>query len=242
MRLRLLSLQVTSGMETLTVDRLELLRFMNSGVKEADGHHTAMTAFIGEPLAVGLVLHYLRAQGKDARFVSWKVTPGTKSGRRLDAWIFDGERALYQTEIKMWAGNALGGLRLKDGLTAEELSQLGRKQWLERIWDEAQQTFHAPQVSKVLGQMKRPAGFEDAAVEPLLALWWLVQPRPEDESWFTRPVQPSEDCVFNEVHVFSLTRYLLSLTSETLELELPLLPERLDWLGRLFPAFGPPQS
>lgn len=208
---------------------------MNSGVAEANGHHTAMTGFMGEPLAVGLILHHLRSQGKAAQFVSWTVTPGTQKGPRLDAWISDGAGILYQTEIKMWAGNAIGGLRLQEGLSEEELLSRGQKQWLERIWKETEQTFHAPQVSKVLNEMKRPTGFEEPGtkVEPLLALWWLVRPNAKAEAWFKMPVQSK---LFAEVNIFSLTRYLMGLKEDVLELEMPLFEARLNWLQQIFPA------
>lgn len=209
---------------------------MNSGDKEANGHHTAMTGFMGEPLAVGLILHCLRAQGKPAEFISWKVTPGTRKGSRLDAWIHDGEGTLYQTEIKMWAGNAIGGLRLKDGLRDDELLRLGQKQWLERIWNDAAQGFHAPQVGKVLEVMTLPPSIHPERVEPLLCLWWLVAPDEKAGAWFTLPLREGQHPPFEQVHVFSLTRYLMELTEDILELEMPQLSERLNWLERLFPA------
>lgn len=227
-------------MHTVKVDRRELLRFMNSGVQEANGHHTAMTGFMGEPLAVGLILHSLRSEGKPAEFVSWKVTPGMRKGSRLDAWIFDGEGTLYQTEIKMWAGNAIGGLRLKDGLGEDELLRLGQKQWLSRIWNEERQTFHAPQVGKVLGTMQVPDRFKDSErfkIEPLLCLWWLVRPaETEAGAWFCLPVRDEH---FECVHVLSLTRYLMGLSEDMLELEMPLLASRFEWLQRIFPDWDP---
>lgn len=209
---------------------------MNSGDKEANGHHTAITGFMGEPLAVGLILHYLRSQGKPAELVSWKVTPGTRKGSRLDAWIHDGEGTLYQTEIKMWAGNAIGGLRLKDGLTPEELLQRGQKQWLERVWSATEQAFHAPQVGKVLDVMTPPPSIHPERVEPLLCLWWLVAPDEKAGAWFTLPLREGQHPPFEQVHVFSLTRYLMELTEDILELEMPQLSERRNWLERLFPA------
>lgn len=208
---------------------------MNSGDEGANGHHTAMTGFMGEPLAVGLILHSLRAQGKPAEFVSWKVTPGTRKGSRLDAWISDGMGTLYQTEIKMWAGNAIGGLRLQDRLTPEELAQRGQKQWLERIWNGSAQTFHAPQVGKVLEVMTLPPGIEAEKIEPLLCLWWLVAADEKAGAWFTLPLPQGQHPPFEQVHVFSLTRYLMELPDDFLHLEMPRLPERLNWLKRIFP-------
>lgn len=209
---------------------------MNSGDEGANGHHTAITGLMGEPLAVGLILHCLRAQGKPAEFISWKVTPGTRKGSRLDAWIHDGVGTLYQTEIKMWAGNAIGGLRLKDGLTPEELLQRGQKQWLERVWSATEQAFHAPQVGKVLDVMTLPPGIHPEKIEPLLCLWWLVAPDEKAGAWFTLPLREGQHPPFEQVHVVSLTRYLMELTEDILELEMPQLSERLNWLERLFPA------
>ena len=55
-------------------------------------------------------------------------------------------------------------------------------------------------------------------------------------AWFTLPVQGA---AFPAVNVFSLTRYLMSLPEDTLELELPLLPARFEWLQRIFPDRKP---
>lgn len=220
-------------MDTLSVNREELLRFMNSGAAEANGHHTALTGLMGEPLAVGLILHYLRGQGKKAAFVSWKVTQGTQRGPWLDAWIL-ADGTLYQTEIKMWAGNAIGGLQLKGDLSPDELSEKAQKQWLTRLWNQEKQAFHSPVVGKVLLPMRPPKGYEHHPVQPLLALWWLVQPSAEAEAWTVLPLPETE--AFDKVHIFSLTRYLMSLDTDLVELEMPRLAARLDWLARLFPA------
>ena len=129
-------------MDTVRVDRRELLRFMHSGDKGANGHHTALTGLMGEPLAIALLLHFLRGRFPEAQCVSTKVTTGRQKGPRLDAWISDGVGTLYQTEVKMWAGNAIGGLRLKEGLSAAELSERAQKQWRARLWDEKTGGFH----------------------------------------------------------------------------------------------------
>lgn len=219
--------------DTLTVNRRALLQFMNEGDKSANGHHTAMTAFLGEPLAAALILHYLAAQGKTPSVQSWKVTPGTTKGRRLDVWIADGAGTLYQTEIKMWAGNAIGGLRLKPGLSQEELSSLARKQWVERLWNNKKGEFLTDAVGKVLEEMVPPAGFTSAQIQPLLCLWWLVQPTEEQGPWFHVPIQHDR---FKTVNVFSLTAYLMSLEEENLTLYMPVVKERLNWLRLLLPG------
>ncbi|GGN35864.1 hypothetical protein GCM10010842_16150 [Deinococcus daejeonensis] len=218
----------------MSVNRLELLKFMNSGDLGANGHHTGMTGLIGEPLAVGLILHHLRRTNPDAALISTKVTTGAKKGPRLDAWIHDGV-TLYQTEIKMWGGNAIGGLRLSPGRTRTELHALGTRQWHSRIWDETTLSFRADTIKKVLTPMQRPAGFEGDKyrVEPLLCLWWLVHPDDTDTSWTTVPLPQGSP--FDQVHVFSLTRYLMSLQEDVLHLELPLLQQRFAWLDRIFP-------
>lgn len=224
-------------MDTLTVNRRALLRFMNEG--GGTGHHTAITALLGEPLAVGLLLHWLRGQGFQAECVSTKVTPGTTSGERLDAWISverGGQRVLYQTEIKMWAGNAIGGLRVAGDADAATLAAGAARQWA-RIWNPQTQEFLAPNVRKVLKPMKPPAGYEAWTVEPLACFWWLMRSRPEDGPWFTvevgeaaRQAIPSP---FSQVHVFSLTAYLLTLDAQVLDLHLPLLRQRLDVIDTL---------
>ena len=202
---------------------------MNEGVEEANGHHTAITGLLGEPLAVALILHYLNREGGQAHCVSTKVTTGRLKGPRLDAWIDDGEDTLYQTEIKMWAGNAIGGLRLRADADDAELLAGGHRQW-KRIWDEQQQTFLSPVVGKVLTPMLRPEGYETAPVKALACFWWMVQPPGGSPPWFTLSTSSPD---FPQVHIFSLTAYLLSMTADILSLEMPLLSRRLTLLDQL---------
>lgn len=219
----------------LRVNRQYLLSFFNEGLEKAHGHHTAITGMVGEPLAVALILHYFNRSGPNqdatqARCVSMKVTQGTQRGNRLDAWIDNGKGVLYQTEIKMWAGNAIGGLRLERDADEATLLAGGLKQW-GRVWDAEKQTFRDMNVGKVLTPMQRPKGYETATIEPLACFWWMLQPPGGSGPWFTVDTSNPD---FPKVHIFSLTAYLLSLKDETLELEMPLLSQRLALLDRLF--------
>ena len=213
----------------LHLNRRALLSFFNEGLDEANGHHTAITGLLGEPLAVALILHYLKQRGEGARLVSMKVTTGRLKGPRLDAWIDDGRGTLYQTEIKMWAGNAFGGLRLKPDADEAVLLQGGNKQW-GRIWDAEKRDFLSPVVGKVLKQMQKPVGYEQAQVEPLACFWWMVQPPSGSGPWFS---VSTSNLHFPQVHIFSMTAYLLSLPDDALSLEMPILSQRLALLDRL---------
>ncbi|MFC3603173.1 hypothetical protein [Deinococcus soli (ex Cha et al. 2016)] len=222
---------------SMSVSRLELLKFMNSGDLDANGHHTGMTGLIGEPLAVGLILHHLRQTNPGAALISTKVTNGAKKGPRLDAWIDDGQGKLYQTEIKMWGGNAIGGVYLAPDTSHEQLREIGQRQWHRWIWDQENTRFQEALVQKVLTPMLPPSELDKASytVEPLLCLWWLVHPDDTDTSWTTVPLTPTPEFPFPQVHVFSLTRYLMDLEEDVLHLELPLLEQRFAWLDRIFP-------
>lgn len=221
----------------LRVNRQALLSFFNEGLDEANGHHTAITGMIGEPLAVALILHYLNRDGGNAHCVSTKVTTGKMKGNRLDAWIDDGKGTLYQTEIKMWAGNAIGGLKLKRDADEATLLAGGLRKWAD-LWDAEKQTFtdisrgdKNLKVGKVLTPMLRPRGYESAHVEPLACFWWMLQPPSGSGPWFS---VNTSNLDFPDVHIFSLTAYLLSLSDEVLELEMPLLSRRLTLLDTLF--------
>lgn len=156
----------------MSVNRLELLKFMNSAHPEANGHHTGMTGLIGEPLAVGLILHHLRKNHPDTTCVSMKGTTGAKRGPRLDAWIHDGQETLYQTEIKMWGGNAIGSVYLAPDTSKEQLREVRQKQWHKWRWDQENARFQKALVQKVLTPMRPPAELDGTTytVEPLLCL------------------------------------------------------------------------
>ena len=150
--------------------------------------------------------------------MSTKVTQGTRSGERLDAWIAaekDGRRVLSQTEIKMWAGNAIGGLRLAEDADEATLVKGAARQWA-RIWNPQAQDFLVPNVRKVLKPMKPPASHEEWPIKPLACFWWLMRSRPTAGPWFTVEVGEAAKSPFAEVHVFSLTAYLLTLDDEVL--------------------------
>ena len=214
------------------VNRRELLRFMNGWEEDANGHHTALISFLGEPLAIGLILHYLRQSHGEAACVSTKVTTGKRRGPRLDAWISLGDDTLYQTEIKMWGGNAIGGVRVLHDDDLEHLDTIAMQQWQRWLWNAAESSFYDNNVKKVLEPMIVPSGYEGRQVNPLLCLWWPVKHEVTSKAWFTVPVSNSS---FTSVQVFSLTRYLMELNDELLELELPLIDQRLNWLRRILP-------
>lgn len=81
--------------------------------------------------------------------------------------------------------------------------------------------------------MKPPASHEEWPIKPLACFWWLMRSRPTDGPWFTVEVGEAAKSPFAEVHVFSLTAYLLTLDDEVLSLHLPLLRERLEVVGTL---------
>ncbi|WP_146009594.1 hypothetical protein [Deinococcus planocerae] len=217
----------------IQVDRRALLTFMDEVPEDERGHHTAISSFLGEPLAVALILHFLTGQGGRAECLSLKVTTGQKKGPRLDAWIRDGQRSLYQTEVKMWAGNAIGGLRLPLEASTEQALAVGNEQW-ERIWDDQQHTFKdQKKVRKVLVPMRQPKGFEGARVEALACFWWMVQPKGGSGPWFTVSTSHQE---FPQVHIFSLSAYLRSLEEDMLALPMPLVTTRLSLLRKLLPT------
>lgn len=162
-----------------------------------------------------------------------KVTTGKQKGPRLDAWISDGQGTLYQTEVKMWAGNAIGRLRLPVQADAQLALKGGNKQW-SRIWDDREQTFRDPKtVGKVLVPMQRPRGYEEARVEALACFWWMVQPPGGSGPWFTVPTSSPD---FPRVHIFSLSADLHALPDDVLTLPMPLVTARLKLLRRLLPV------
>lgn len=80
-------------------NRIGLLKFFDEKPPRSEKHATSIVAIAGEDLGLGLLVDYLRRRAVQASVVSYRCTPGTKSGRRLDAWV-EADAVLYQVEIK----------------------------------------------------------------------------------------------------------------------------------------------
>lgn len=233
---------------TLTVQREELLRFLDEKPEFSKGHATAFVSVIGEDLNAACFQHYTESKGANVDILTVPVTTHQKRGPRLDRWIVveqPGEgKFLYQTEIKNWSAHAIGGEVLPVTAGPQELANYKRRRW-ERHWDLKRHTLKDASCAKVLVPMKPPAELEGFTVRPLLIFWEPIdQVGKRKAPLFSVPVtdnfpfQRAQSWhgtdTFNELWVFSVSCYLRGLTDSNISLPMPDATLRLQTLNRIF--------
>ena len=246
--------------DTLTVNRVELLKFFDEKPDWSIGHATAIVAVTGEDLSAACFQHYAaKLRGERVTVVpkldkSGKVTgphpvtTGNTKGPRLDRWMEVSpqkrRKFLYQTEIKSWSAHAIGGEKIDVSATPQELADYKRKRW-ERYWDSEHKTLNHPHIAKVLVTMQKPCGYDRYPVKPLLIFWQALGPNQgEDDHLFSipanyyrkddRPTSWPRTGKFGELWVFSVSSYLRSLAEDQIQLPMPNAAHRLQILNNLF--------
>jgi hypothetical protein len=106
----------------ISANRFTLLDFFDQEPKTSRGHATSVVSVAGEELGIALLVHYFGNKGIKAKVIGHRCTPGTKSGRRLDAWV-EADSVLYQVEVKNWSAHAIGGKVLQIGASPQEATK-----------------------------------------------------------------------------------------------------------------------
>lgn len=212
--------------DILSVDRAALLSFYDDpGDDERGMNATAVNAVAGEEFGLALLMKYLLGTGVEATVLPGPCTTGKRRGSRLDAWVHTPE-VLYQVEVKNWSAHSFGGTHFPLD-AAESFGRAHRMRLWDEYWDGL--TFRDESAAKVLKRMKPPIPHH--RIEPLIAFWVSLHPQGEAIPFFE---QPLENMRFDRVHIFSMSTYLRSLSSDTLDLPLPKTRERLAVLDRIF--------
>ena len=240
----------------------ETLAFFDEKPGWSDKQATAIVGVLGEDLSAAVLRHCLEADGATSVKVRSKtVGTGGRKGPRLDRWIeadlADGKRVLFQTEIKSWSANAIGGEKLNLSATDEEVEDYKQRHWA-KYWDEEIQTIPRAEIAKVLVPMKPAFDTGGREIRPLLIFWEALGPGdqqdapaqvagghlfsvPAPEGGFktSLPTTGADQLGFPELWVFSVSSYLRSMAEDVLELDMPNAAARMRSLNRLIqPADG----
>lgn len=206
-------------------------------------HVSAITGLMGEDIILGLLQNFLRKQkAYTTRLLSHKCVPGTRSGSRLDAWLLaekEGQRKLFQIEIKNWCASSIGGIPVPLDKSSQEIHQIAKRNF-ERYF---QNENNAKKILKVLSSMRLPQGYEhvpNTPIIPLVALWAPVaaskskvatsKPPPH---YFVMENKGFNKAIFPEFHVFSTSLYLRSLAEDSIDIKMPRFQERLDHIRKI---------
>lgn len=214
----------------------ETLAFFDED-KSAGKHSNALKSVFGEELCIALLLEYLTRQDPNTARLTGACTTGNRSGHQLDAWIMStlpgaARPTYFQTEVKSWSFHGVGpGTRpLPLNVEASELAIRKKESWKD-YWSGT--GFHNTKLDKVFTKMKPPLA--DVVVAPLACLWAAVHDKGLDDPLFQ--VSGIARDPFTSVYVFSASSYLrLELRASDFKyLVLKHVPERLDYLRRVFP-------
>lgn len=214
----------------------EILRFFDEDTNARDSSNSIKT-FAGEELGLALLLHYLNSHFSDACKLDRKCNQGS-NGKRLDGWVKvqqKTEPVYYQVEVKSWSFHGYKE-KLKDALPLN-VPRTGRQEYAKRMWSNYWNTsvgsFRAEQLQKVLLPMNPQEDW--GKVLPLACLWIVLHPEGSDDAFFSVPLPSASH--FRKVCVFSQSAYLRNLLSsgiDAVDLQLPCVEKRLNYLSRIF--------
>ena len=224
--------------ETLTVDRLVLLQFLDVKSGSAKGDATGVIAVVGEDLNAACFQHYAKSKRDKVEILPGPVkTPGIK-GPHLDRWIKvdrrSGSKILYQTEIKKWMARAIGGEALPVDATPQTIADYKQRRW-QRHWNAESCTPRTRLCAKVLTPgMKVPDGLDGRTIRPLLIFWEAIGPNGADGHFFNVAVNKSQSPKYRRLYVFSVSSYLRSLGDDSITLPMPHAARRINAMNRMF--------
>ena len=236
----------------------QLLRFFDEKPTESTKHATAVVGVIGEDLNAAVLKHCLIANGFPRVNIRGEpVTTGSQKGPRLDRWIEvdlpNGDKVIFQTEIKNWSAHAIGGRPLALNASPTCVETYKRREW-ERSWDNERRTLKSPATAKVLMHMKPRFEVRDKRLRPLLVFWTAMRPEdlcgdarecvagghlfkienPTCDFRFRNPDNWSHHKLgFEELWVFSVSSYLRTISEEAIALDMPKATHTMEWLNRL---------
>lgn len=220
----------------MKIRRLPLLRFYD--LRRADTgygtHVSAITGLMGEDIILGLLEHFLKNQkGYDeTQLLSYRCVPGTASGARLDAWLWAKRKAkceLFQIEIKNWCANSIGGVPVPLELPSKEIQPIAEHNFTHYFRNEN----NAKKVLKVLLPMRPPQGYEQLSITPLVALWAPVAHTKSLKPYFSVKNWHINQERFPTFDVFSSSIYLRSLSVDQIDIGLPRLIDRLNYIHEI---------
>lgn len=211
-----------------------LLSFLDNPDIADRKHASSIVGVIGEDLAAGVYVHYRKLYVHVLH--EENVTEGNKGGKWLDRWIADdGNKILYQCEIKSWSASAIGGHNLDIDAPTEEIKRVASHYMmgLNKNFVSEQQPNH---VTKVLKNMKPLKGVDYTAytVKPLLIVWMPVM----NESEILTPSFEIRDLPefseFDSLEIFSVSLYLRELLAvgiKEIEIDAPSIKRRMSLLN-----------
>ena len=244
-------LNLDANSDLFTLNRISLIDLFDKKYldEKLGSPLTAIISFFGEDLLLGLFDHYLRSKGDCIVSLDYSCKSEGLTGHRLDAWVETKNKlkTLYQTEIKNWSANALGGKPIKNTENSLlDAAKHNRQRYLNH-------TKTAKGVWKVLLEMNPPKWHTKTNITflPLLAFWSPIAPQKDiDSEKFLEPFFEVETQEFKEiilgselfthndsyaesVSIFSASNYLRRIKDCNVTVRMPRVKQRLEIMGKM---------
>jgi hypothetical protein len=228
----------------MQVNIQRLIEYFDEAPNGSSKHSKSLASLLGEDISIVLFKDFLTNQRQaTVRILDGTPTTGNRKGHWLDKWVTvdfpDGRRILYQAEIKTWSAHATHGERLMRNATTDIIHGFRIRHW-NTFWDAHSNTINTKWtgLTKVLIPMRRPESVDNNYVlQPLLVYWMAIHPQGENECFFDVQLglPGVQEHPFAGLTVFSVSSYLRTLAVESLDLDLPDVATRIEWLKLLFP-------
>jgi hypothetical protein len=186
--------------------------FDNSISKQNSKYSNTVVSLLGEEISSYCFKKYHEDIGATVNVYNIPCKKNGKKGKQLDRWITYRKgrtRILYQTEIKSWNSNSIGGNPIGLNVDNETISRYANFEW-NNIWDNAKCNFKSDLISKCLQKMDPPSQFDEFPVQKSLLLYWLPIFDKNMES-LEKSIQFSKstiNCEMDCIDVFSVSTYL----------------------------------
>ena len=182
--------------------------FDNSSKKENSKYSNTIVLLLGEEFSTYCFKKFQIDNNKKISVYNIPCKKKGKNGKQLDRWILV-NNVLYQTEIKTWNSNGIGGKPLALDATIDKISNYANNEW-KHIWDNSCK-FKTELINKCLQKMDPNIQICDKYTkQKSLLLYWLPVASKkirnlEDSIIFTKKTM---NCEMPSITVFSVSFYL----------------------------------
>ncbi len=205
----------------MKIDIGKVIGFLDDPEKSYSKQASSIIGVIGEDLNAYAFKDYMKhvKKAQEVKILACPVTKGTKKGKRLDRWIYveqqNGEKILYQCEIKNWGATAIYGNRLEKNANNDRKWEVAEINWKNQCKKEFSKGEYPNGVTKVFEKMRLPGEYGGVKVEPLILYWMPISNTPNLIPLFRVAVSsfnnPKIKTEFTELNIFSVSIYLRSL-------------------------------
>lgn len=193
----------------------DIIEFFDNSVNRKNSKYSnAITILLGEEFSSYCFKLYREQEGDQVTIHDIPCKKPGRAGKQLDRWIQvnnheNNYMTLYQTEIKTWNSNGIGGSPIPNDANIQEINKYGLKEW-NNIWDSNNNKFKHDQINKVLLKMTPQQVINKFDCHKALLIYWLPIFNKEISSIKDGIIfeQNSGNGEMENVTIFSVSMYL----------------------------------